>query len=98
MSSLGEVPPGSAVLIDEAYLQFHSRNSQSNANKEISGHLYLSRQNDQVLIFVTQESRQIDKNLVSAANVIIFKEPSAVQIEFERPELRKIAASAEKES
>ncbi len=92
--SLEEVPPGSTILIDEAYIHFHARNSQTSANKELSQALNLSRQNDQTLIFVTQESRQVDKNLVSVANVVVFKEPSALQVEFERPEVRKIAEKA----
>lgn len=96
-TSLDEVPPGSTVLVDEAYILFHARNSQTSANKELSQALNLSRQNDQTLIFVTQESRQVDKNLVSVANVVVFKEPSALQVEFERPEVRKIAEKAVEE-
>ena len=56
--------------------------------------LNLSRQREQTLIFVTQEARQIDRNIASSASVIIFKEPGALQPEFERPELRRIARQA----
>ena len=49
------------------------------------------------MIFVTQESRQVDKNVISAANVVVFKEPAALQVQFERPEVRKIAERAVQE-
>ena len=43
---------------------------------------------------MTQESRSIDKNIASSANVIIFKEPGILQSEFERPELNYLAKKA----
>ena len=43
---------------------------------------------------LSQEARQIDKNIASSADVIIFKEPAMLQIEFERRELRAIAEKA----
>ena len=46
------------------------------------------------VIVVTQEARQIDVNIASAANVVVFKEPSMLQFEFERRELRQIAQKA----
>ncbi len=43
---------------------------------------------------ISQEARQIDKNVASSTDVIIFKEPAMLQIEFERRELRAIAEKA----
>lgn len=43
---------------------------------------------------ISQEARQIDKNIASSTDVIIFKEPAMLQIEFERRELRAIAEKA----
>lgn len=56
--------------------------------------LNLSRQRDQTLIFVSQEARQVDKNIASSANVVVFKDLGILQLEFDRPELSKLAAQA----
>ena len=56
--------------------------------------LNLSRQRRLTLIFVTQEARQLDKNVSSSANVIVYKEPGSLQMEFERRELKPITEKA----
>lgn len=92
--NLDEIPQNSIVLIDEAYLSYHSRESLKIQSREMSQIVNLSRQRNQTLIFVTQEARQIDKNIASQANVIIFKEPAMLQLKFDRPELNDIAIRA----
>lgn len=92
--SLDDLPRDSIALIDEAYLTYHARDSMSETNRSVSQLLNLSRQRNQTLIFVTQEARQLDKNITSVADVVVFKKPSALQIELERPELRPIARRA----
>jgi len=77
---LEHIPNGSIVLIDEAYLSYHSRESHKSKSTEVSQIVNLSRQKEQTLIFVTQEARQIDINIASQANVIIFKELSMLQL------------------
>ncbi len=54
----------------------------------------LSRQRQQTLIFVTQEARQVDRNIASAASVVAFKDLGMLQLEFDRRELSKLAAQA----
>ncbi|MFC1967419.1 hypothetical protein ACFLV2_02135 [Chloroflexota bacterium] len=92
--NFNEIPPYSIVLIDEAYLRYHSRDSLSPQSKEISRLVNLSRQRNLTLVFVTPETRQVDKNIISQANVIIFKEPSMLQLKFDRKELNNIAEQA----
>ncbi len=94
--TLEELPNKSIAIIDEAYLTYHARESMAQESKAMSQALNLSRQREQVLIFVTQEARQLDKNIASAASVVVFKEPGMLQPEFERPELRKLVAEAAK--
>ena len=91
---LDAIPVGSIVLIDEAYLAYHSRESLKPESKKVSRIVNLSRQREQTLIFVSQEARQIDKNIASQANIIVFKELSILQLKFDRPELSDIAAKA----
>jgi len=94
VSTLEEVPQGAIAIVDEAYIRYHARNSSAQESKEMSKLLNLSRQRDQTIIFVSQESRQLDKNIVSAANVIIFKELGLLQLRFDRPELTQMAIKA----
>jgi hypothetical protein len=93
--SLEGVPSGSIALIDESYITYHARSSSSQRAREISNLINLSRQKELTLIFVSQESRQIDKNIVSSADVIIIKNPGILQLEFERPQLKKILSEYE---
>jgi len=94
--SIEDVPPNAIVIIDESYNLFHSRTSSSERSRMLSSIINLSRQRGQTLIFVTQEARQIDKNISSSANIIIFKNPGIMQFEFERKELRKLAEEAKR--
>jgi len=93
-ASLEDVPPNSIVLVDEGYLTYHARRSMAATSVEMSQILNLSRQRNQTLIFVTQEARQIDRNIASSANVVIFKDLGMLQLEFDRRELNKIATNA----
>jgi hypothetical protein len=92
--SLEDIPPKSVVLIDEAYLRYHSRDSLSRGSKEMSRIVNLSRQRSQTLVFVSQESGQIDKNIASSASVVVFKDLGILQLEFERQQFARIAADA----
>lgn len=93
-TSLEDVPPKSIVLVDEAYMPYHARSSMAAEAKSMSQRLNLSRQREQTLIFVSQEARQVDKNIASSANVVIFKDLGILQLEFDRRELNRIATNA----
>ena len=94
--TLEDLPPRSIAVVDEAYMLYHSRHSMAQDNKSMSQVVNLSRQRDQTLIFVSQEARQIDRNIASSANVLVFKETGMLQPDFDRRELRKIAEEAQK--
>ena len=92
--SIEDLPNGCIALVDESYILFHARSSMTARAKAMSRMINLSRQRGQTLIFVTQESGQIDRNILSSADVIIFKEPGILQPRFDRSEVRAIAAEA----
>ena len=54
----------------------------------------LSRQKKLSLIFISQEARQIDVNILSQLDWVAVKEPSELSMEFERRELRKFTDKA----
>ncbi|GAH75737.1 unnamed protein product, partial [marine sediment metagenome] len=92
--NIEDLPNGCIALVDESYILFHARSSMTARAKVMSQMINLSRQRGQTLIFVTQESGQIDRNILSSADVVIFKEPGILQPRFDRSELRAIAAEA----
>jgi len=92
--SLEDLPNKCIALVDEAYLAYHSRGSMTAKSKAMSQALNLSRQKEQTIIFITQEAGHIDKNIVGSANVLIFKELGMLQLEFDRPQLNKLATQA----
>jgi hypothetical protein len=76
-------------------LEYRSnRRCMATSSIQMSQILNLSRQREQTFIFVTQEARQIDRNIASSASVVIFKDLGILQLEFDRRELNKIAANA----
>ena len=94
-TNLEDVPPKAVALVDEAYMPYHARSSMAAEAKAMSQLVNLSRQREQTLIFVSQEARQVDKNIASSANVVIFKDLGILQLEFDRRELNKIATNAQ---
>ena len=94
---LEDVPPQAVVLMDEAYLQLHARNSMSEAGRTIGPAVNLSRQRGQTIIFIVQEARQLDVNVISQADVIAVKELSEISREFERRELHALTDKARAE-
>ena len=94
VASLEDLPSKSIALVDEAYITYHSRHSMAGESMAMSQALNLSRQREQTLVFVSQEARQVDRNVASSASVIVFKELGMLQLEFERTELRRLVGEA----
>ena len=67
---LEDIPPRAAVLIDEAYLIFGARSAMTAAGRSVGTLVNLSRQRSWSLIFITQDSRQLDVNVLSQADTI----------------------------
>jgi hypothetical protein len=93
-ASLEDVPLKAIVLVDEAYLPYHARSSTAAEARRMSQLVDLSRQREQTLIFVSQEARQVDRNIASSASVIIFKDLGMLQLKFDRRELNDWAIQA----
>lgn len=94
VQSIDELPNGCTAVIDEAYLSHHARNSAAEANRNLAAIVNLSRQRDQLLIFVTQEARQLDRGVIAAADMFAIREPSPFQAQIDRPELRHLISQA----
>lgn len=89
-TALGDLGQDSVALLDESYIKFYSRNSMSNENKAADVLAGLVRQYKMMLIFITQQSRKLDIGIVSSVHWIAVKKPSLLQMEFERPQIKKM--------
>lgn len=92
--TLEEVPPRSISLVDEAYILHHARESLTTESRNICRLLNLSRQEDKTIVFIAQQGRQLDIDIVSSADVLVFKNPGMLQFKFERPGLRDLLIKA----
>lgn len=83
-----QIPLKSAVLIDDAQLLAHARESWKNI--KLDKIISMSRHRESTLIFSTQMAGRIDKNIVASADTNIFKQPPLMGVYLERAELRKL--------
>jgi len=91
---LEDVPLKAVVLLDEAYLQYHARDAMGAEGRNIGQIVNLSRQRQQSLVFVCQEAKSLDVNVISQADVIAIKELSELSKGFERKELKPFTDKA----
>jgi hypothetical protein len=89
IDDIEKVPNGGVILIDEGAISFGSRDSMSSKNKELSKLLSIARHKNLTLIFVTQNTGLIDKNVLALTDTLLIKEGSLLQMEMERKEVRK---------
>ena len=96
VNDVEEVPSGGIVLVDEGALNFSSRESMSKTNKEISKIMAIARHKDLTLLFITQNTGMIDRNILKLSDTLIVKEGSLLQLEMERNEIKKFYAKSKK--
>ena len=99
ISSIDDVqtaPNGSIILVDEGAISFGARNSMKVKNKELTSLLAIARHKSLTLIFITQNTGLIDRNVLKLADTLFIKEGSLLQLQMERPEIKKFYEKAKK--
>jgi hypothetical protein len=86
---------GGIVLVDEGAISFSSRESMKTANKDLGKLLAIARHKGLTLLFITQNTGMIDKNVLNLTDVIIAKEGSLLQKKMERPVVRDFVSKAD---
>lgn len=94
VDSLEALPNGSAVLVDEGAIAFSSRESMNTKNRELGKLMAIARHKDLSLIFITQNTGMLDKNILKLTDTLLIKEGSLLQLEMERPEIKKFYEKA----
>ncbi len=88
--SLEKIPNNSAVLVDEGAIVYSSRDSMKDANKMLGKLMAIARHKNLSLILIAQNSAMLDVNVLRLADILLLKEPSLLQTEFERKALQKM--------
>ena len=89
-----EFPEDSVILVDEAYIQFHSRASMSKKGKFIDMFTGLIRQKNILGVFISQTFRKLDIGILTSAQLVIIKKPPLLQVKMDRSEIRTILMDA----
>ncbi|MBS3089152.1 hypothetical protein J4402_05285 [Candidatus Pacearchaeota archaeon] len=90
VEDISEIKNNSFVLVDEGGIFFSSRESMSKANKFLSDLILISRHKNLNIIFITQNSSNLDVNILRQADYLVLKPSSLLQKEFERKIIQKI--------
>ncbi len=87
-----KVPNGACVLIDEGGVLFSSRKSMSGANQLLSSLLLVARHRSLSILFITQNSSNLDVNVLRQADFLVLKPCSLLQLDFERKKIKDLYA------
>ena len=97
IKSVEEIDTNAVLLIDEGGIEFSSRNSMSKANKILSDILLIARHKDLSVIFIAQNSTNLEINAIRQADYLILKPSSLLQKDFERKKIREMYQEVEKD-
>ncbi|MBS3138392.1 ATP-binding protein [Candidatus Woesearchaeota archaeon] len=95
VQDIGEVKNHGVVLVDEGALAFSARESMKKEHKELGKLMAIARHKDMTLIFITQNTGMIDKNVLQLTDTLLVKEGSLLQMEMERSAVQKFYKKAE---
>lgn len=84
------IPHDSMVLIDEGGILFSSRDSMSDTNKFLSQLLLIARHKDLSILFISQNSANLELNIIRQADYMLLKPSSLLQEDFERKKIQQI--------
>jgi hypothetical protein len=90
VENVNQIENDSVVLIDEGGIAFSSRKSMSDANQLLSELLMIARHKNLTILFITQNSSNIEVNVLRQADFLLMKPSSLLQKDFERKKIKDI--------
>lgn len=85
-----DIASNSFVLIDEGGILFSSRRSMTDANQLLSDLILISRHKNLSILFISQNSANLDINILRQADYLLLKPSSLLQIDFERKKIKEL--------
>ncbi len=95
VANINEIHNDSIVLVDEGGIFFSSRDSMSIANKLLSDLIFISRHKNLTILFISQNSSNLDVNIIRQADFLVLKPSSLLQKDFERKIIRNLYVELE---
>jgi len=90
IKDINQITNNSFLLADESGIGFSSRSSMSSINKLLTELLLISRHKDLSIIFITQNSSNVEINTLRQADYLLLKPSSLLQLDFERKKIKDI--------
>lgn len=90
VDDVSKIMNDSFVLIDEGGVLFSSRKAMTNANKMLTDLILISRHKNISILFISQNSSNLDVNIIRQADFLILKPSSLLQKDFERKIIGKL--------
>lgn len=90
VEDVSNIKNDSLVLVDEGGILFSSRSFMSDSNKLLSELLMIARHKNISIIFISQNSSNLEINTLRQADVLILKKHSLLQKNFERKIIAKL--------
>lgn len=87
VDDIKDLQANSIVLIDESGITFNSRDSMSEGNKLLGNLLKVARHKDLTVIFISQNSSNMDIDIIRQADFFAMKRSSLFQKDFERKQI-----------
>jgi len=87
---VSEIKNDAFVLIDEGGILFSARNAMTTANKLLSDLILVARHKNLTILFISQNSANLDINILRQADFLILKPSSLLQKDFERKKIKDI--------
>src|SRR3989344_2458956 len=84
VENIEEINNDSIVLVDEGGVLFSSRRAMTNANKILGDLILISRHKNLTILFISQNSSNLDVNIIRQADFLVLKPSSLLQKDFER--------------
>ena len=97
IDNIEKINNDSTVLIDEGGVLFSSRNSMTKPNKLLSQLILIARHKNLNILFISQNSSNLDVNILRQADYLILKPTSLLQGDFERKKIKDIYQDIQKD-
>jgi len=97
INDINQIRNGAVLLVDEGGITFSSRRAMSNANKLLSDILLIARHKDLSVIFITQNSSNLEINAIRQADYLVLKPSSLLQKDFERKKIKQVYSDVAKD-
>lgn len=90
VDDIGKIKDNAFVLIDEGGVLFSSRKSMSQANLFLSELVLIARHRSLSILFISQNSANLDINIIRQADYLLLKPSSLLQLDFERKKIQEV--------